>query len=465
LKGIIQHEMLHAMGFHHEQSRPDRDQFVTINLENIRSDFISNFDIAKSVVPNYAALSAYDYGSVMHYGAFDFTSNGKVVIVPKQSGVSIGQRDGLSTEDVKELRNLFKCSNTATTTQAPVTTTQAPATTTQAPVTTTQAPVTTTQAPVTTTQAPVTTTRAPVTTTQAPATTTQAPATTTQAPATTTQAPLTTTQAPVTTTQAPVTTTRAPVTTSEAPVTTSEAPVTTSEAPATTSEAPATTSEAPVTTEDPRTIFEVLNCNFTGACRGNPLNGLFTKFKRVNLRTKKEYLPGKTNCTDRATVCDIIPESLCTTTSPFKWTTRYNCPKLCDNCPRNSNTYLVSRNRRRSYFTAYSRFSNTGCSADSSASVTVSASFDFKTTDGSKSNVNQLYVYLLAYSRVNRRWVKNGASIKMDAITADTPRNVWNEFHIEGDLECSDFYYVYASTARNQRNTVSIDNLKISITK
>ena len=47
----------------------------------------------------------------MHYGEFDFTSNGKIVIVPKQSGVSIGQRDGLSTEDVKELRNLFKCSS------------------------------------------------------------------------------------------------------------------------------------------------------------------------------------------------------------------------------------------------------------------------------------------------------------------------------------------------------------------
>ena len=108
---------------------------------------------------------------------------------------------------------------------------------------------------------------------------------------------------------------------------------------------------------------------------------------------------------------------------------------------RHIDTYLVSRNRRRSYFTAYSRFSNPGCLADSAA-VTVSASFDFKTTGGSKSYSNQFYVYLLGYNRVNRRWVRNGAAIKMDAITADTPRNVWNEFHIERDLECSEFYYV-----------------------
>ena len=37
LKGTIQHEMLHALGFLHEHVRPDRDQFVTVNHKNIRS--------------------------------------------------------------------------------------------------------------------------------------------------------------------------------------------------------------------------------------------------------------------------------------------------------------------------------------------------------------------------------------------------------------------------------------------
>ena len=36
-KGIVQHEILHALGRIHEQSRIDRNEYVQINEDNIRS--------------------------------------------------------------------------------------------------------------------------------------------------------------------------------------------------------------------------------------------------------------------------------------------------------------------------------------------------------------------------------------------------------------------------------------------
>ena len=33
--GSVMHELLHALGFHHEHTRPDRDNFVTIHFDNI----------------------------------------------------------------------------------------------------------------------------------------------------------------------------------------------------------------------------------------------------------------------------------------------------------------------------------------------------------------------------------------------------------------------------------------------
>jgi len=60
------HELLHAVGFAHEQTRPDRDNFVTINYNNIQSGTESNFQrYPTSDVNTYNR--AYDHASIMHY--------------------------------------------------------------------------------------------------------------------------------------------------------------------------------------------------------------------------------------------------------------------------------------------------------------------------------------------------------------------------------------------------------------
>jgi len=40
--GIVVHEMLHAVGLWHEQSRADRDDYVTVYFSNIQSGKHSN---------------------------------------------------------------------------------------------------------------------------------------------------------------------------------------------------------------------------------------------------------------------------------------------------------------------------------------------------------------------------------------------------------------------------------------
>nr|XP_053630348.1 zinc metalloproteinase nas-4-like [Cherax quadricarinatus] len=117
--GVILHELMHAAGFWHEQSRSDRDQYVVINWNNIITGLEYNFEKKSNTVSQDLGL-AYDYGSVMHYGAFDFAkSYSSPTIVPRQDGVNIGQRSGFSQVDVKGLNLLYKCESPQPSTPKP----------------------------------------------------------------------------------------------------------------------------------------------------------------------------------------------------------------------------------------------------------------------------------------------------------------------------------------------------------
>ncbi|PIO55799.1 astacin [Teladorsagia circumcincta] len=80
--GTAAHEIGHALGFFHTHSRYDRDQFITVDEQNIKPDWLDQFTRETISTNNNYGLT-YDYGSLMHYGATSATGNKKPTMVPK----------------------------------------------------------------------------------------------------------------------------------------------------------------------------------------------------------------------------------------------------------------------------------------------------------------------------------------------------------------------------------------------
>jgi hypothetical protein len=104
--GTVAHEIMHAAGFLHMQSREDRDDHVTINLDNVESGKESQFRKLKDQSSN---IGSYDFNSVMHYSAKSFSKNGQKTIDVKGSGDSsnMGQRKGVSPGDIAAIATKY----------------------------------------------------------------------------------------------------------------------------------------------------------------------------------------------------------------------------------------------------------------------------------------------------------------------------------------------------------------------
>jgi len=102
--GTLLHEMGHVVGLYHEQSRPDRDSFVTISYANMIKGSKPNFD---QLLDNYQQLGLYDYGSVMHYIAYAFSRNGGPVIESIPPGIPLSNLVGYTPADIDSVKRLY----------------------------------------------------------------------------------------------------------------------------------------------------------------------------------------------------------------------------------------------------------------------------------------------------------------------------------------------------------------------
>ncbi|XP_044538781.1 meprin A subunit beta [Gracilinanus agilis] len=111
----VQHEFLHALGFWHEQSRSDRDDYVIIMKDRIQEGKEHNFNTYDDKVSDSLNVP-YDYTSVMHYSKTAFQNGTEPTIVTRIPDFLdvIGQRMDFSDYDLEKLNRLYNCSSSLT---------------------------------------------------------------------------------------------------------------------------------------------------------------------------------------------------------------------------------------------------------------------------------------------------------------------------------------------------------------
>lgn len=111
--GIVVHELGHVVGFWHEHTRPDRDEHVIIQKNNIMQGQEYNFN--KLNDEEIDSLGQYyDYDSIMHYARNTFSKGMYLdTILPVEifgkKRPDIGQRIKLSDGDIAQTNFLYNC--------------------------------------------------------------------------------------------------------------------------------------------------------------------------------------------------------------------------------------------------------------------------------------------------------------------------------------------------------------------
>ncbi|XP_056419826.1 embryonic protein UVS.2-like isoform X1 [Hyla sarda] len=105
---LIQHELMHALGFYHEFTRNDRDDYIDVMWDNISPGDQHIFFLDNGNTQDIP----YDYNSIVHYTKYAFSSvsgQPSMVAIPDPN-VTMGQAIGLDNLDVMRINKIYNCS-------------------------------------------------------------------------------------------------------------------------------------------------------------------------------------------------------------------------------------------------------------------------------------------------------------------------------------------------------------------
>ena len=113
------------LGWWHEQSRPDRDQYIKVHWDNIDESMHSQFRVCQGCSDQG---SAYDTTSVMQYATWAFQKSPDKPSMTKigcpddevwpSKECRLGQYDGMNESDLFEINKLY-CEDSGPTTEPP----------------------------------------------------------------------------------------------------------------------------------------------------------------------------------------------------------------------------------------------------------------------------------------------------------------------------------------------------------